>query len=448
VFKIGKHLSTEEYQTKIVPCIVKLFSSSDRNARFKLLTQIEHFVEHLSSKIVNNEVFPQIQNGFLDKEPIIREKSVIAMIHLASKLNQTNLDETVVMKHFSRLLRDEHAGIRTNTTVCLGKIARSLHYSTRQKVLIPAFGGRLKDPFPPARIAAINALAATQQFYTLAETSGRVVPILCPLMSDPEKPVREQAFKVIKGFMDKLEQVSENAELKEEMEKEVTSTNSQVLTQAASWASWAVGATVAKFYKSTNKPPESATKEGETSGSTVKSANSEVKNSVKSAQQPPASQKSQQSNQDLISLESTNDLDAGDGWDDDDDADWGSLEETKNSVKSQLAPNSNSNKDNDITKEDIDSWATDLLSNKVPDKSAVVKQGIQTLQLDDNDWGTSDWGDHSLSTKSIDTEDEKKKQREEKRLQRQKEIEAKRAAKKGPMKLGAKKQTQADPDLF
>ena len=48
------------------------------------------------------------------------------------------------MKHFSRLLRDEHAGIRTNTTVCLGKIARSLHYSTRQKVLIPAFGGNHK----------------------------------------------------------------------------------------------------------------------------------------------------------------------------------------------------------------------------------------------------------------------------------------------------------------
>ena len=63
------------------------------------------------------------------------------MIHLAPKLNQTNLDETVVLKHFSRLLRDEQAGIRTNTTVCLGKIARSLHYSTRQKVLIPAFGG-------------------------------------------------------------------------------------------------------------------------------------------------------------------------------------------------------------------------------------------------------------------------------------------------------------------
>ena len=62
---------------------------------------------------------------------------------------------------------------------------------------------------------------------------------------------------------------------------------------------------------------------------------------------------------------------------------------------------------------------------------------------DDNDWGDTDWGDN-FASKSNDAEEEKKKQREEKRLQRQKEIEAKRAAKKGPMKLGAKKQAQSD----
>ena len=56
--------------------------------------------------------------------------------------------------------------------------------------------GKMKDPFPPARIAAINSLAATQQYYTILETSGKVLPMLCPLLSDPEKPVREQAFKV------------------------------------------------------------------------------------------------------------------------------------------------------------------------------------------------------------------------------------------------------------
>ena len=80
VFKIGKDLESSEFQVKIVPCIVKLFSSNDRNARFKLLSQIENFVEHLSKNIVNDQVFPKIESGFLDSEPLIREKTVIAMV--------------------------------------------------------------------------------------------------------------------------------------------------------------------------------------------------------------------------------------------------------------------------------------------------------------------------------------------------------------------------------
>ena len=192
VFKIGKDLDTAEYQAKIVPCVVKLFSSNDRNARFKLLSQVENFVEHLSNKIVNDQVFPKIESGFLDSEPLIREKTVISMIHLAPKLNYSNLDETVVMKHFTKLARDEQGGIRTNTTVCLGKIARYLHPKTRQQCLLGCFSRALKDPFPPSRIAAINAIAATQQFYTVAETGCRVTVVLAPATVDPEKAVRDQ----------------------------------------------------------------------------------------------------------------------------------------------------------------------------------------------------------------------------------------------------------------
>ena len=73
----------------------------------------------------------------------------------------------------------------------------------------------------------------------------------------------------------------------------------------------------------------------------------------------------------LISESTTED---GDGWDDDD-GDWGSLED------SNSKPLEVQNKNNEITKEELDSWATDLMSNKVPDKSAVVKQGIQSLNL-------------------------------------------------------------------
>ena len=63
--------------------------------------------------------------------------------------------------------RDEQGGIRTNTIVCLGKIAQYLHPKTRQQTLLSCFARSLKDPFPPSRIAALNAIAATQQYYTV-----------------------------------------------------------------------------------------------------------------------------------------------------------------------------------------------------------------------------------------------------------------------------------------
>ena len=37
---------------------------------------------------------------------------------------------------------------------------------------------------------------------------GRVLPVLCPATADPEKTVRDQAFKVIRGFLSNVEKVS------------------------------------------------------------------------------------------------------------------------------------------------------------------------------------------------------------------------------------------------
>merc|ERR1711997_142915 len=98
-------------------------------------------------------------------------------------------------------------------------------------------------------------------------------------------------------------------DLKDEMEREVTSTtNSQVLNQAASWASWAVGAIGAKFYKSANKPPENATKDSGTAQSKQPENSEKQQNSVKPQTATPSSKdQKQDSNQDLISLESAPD---------------------------------------------------------------------------------------------------------------------------------------------
>lgn len=83
--------------------------------------------------------------------------------------------------------------------------------------MISAFLRALKDPFPPARQAGIMAMAATQNFYHMQEIASRLLPPLCSLTMDPEKMVRDQAFKAIQGFVSKLEKLSENPDLLEEM---------------------------------------------------------------------------------------------------------------------------------------------------------------------------------------------------------------------------------------
>ncbi len=40
VCQVGKFLSAEEYQQKIIPVIVKMFSSTDRAMRIRLLQQV------------------------------------------------------------------------------------------------------------------------------------------------------------------------------------------------------------------------------------------------------------------------------------------------------------------------------------------------------------------------------------------------------------------------
>jgi len=414
--KLGAGLTSEEYAATLVPAIVRMFASNDRNARFKLLSQIETFAPHLGEKTVNEEILPHVLTGFLDQEPMIREKTVISMIHLAPKLSRDNLDENVVMKHFSRLLRDEQAGIRTNTTVCLGKIARFLHYQTRQKVLIAAFATKLRDPFPPARIAAINALAATQQYHTLADTANRVLPALCPLLMDPEEPVRKQAFKVFKGFSEKMERVSDDPSLKEEMECEVTAASAganQTSAAASGWAAWAVGAIQAKFYKSAPQPQSQPqpTAVNEINGAarasepTAKDDNVGKLSSELSSLDVKVIRREARHLHDVIFQAPASTTSRGDGWEnddqDDDTEDWGALAEPEPEPAPAAA------------------WT----------KAPVVAQ-----QGKNEDF----WESFESAEEQARKKEEERKAREEKRAQRRAEMAAKREARKGPMKLGAK----------
>ncbi|XP_035983079.1 N-terminal kinase-like protein isoform X2 [Fundulus heteroclitus] len=378
LFKVGKFLSAEEYQQKIIPVIVKMFSSTDRAMRIRLLQQMEQFIQYLNEAAVNSQIFPHVVHGFTDTNPAIREQTVKSMLLLAPKLNEANLNQEL-MRHFARLqARDEQGPIRCNTTVCLGKIASYLNAGTRQRILISAFSRATKDPFPASRSAGVLGFAATHNYYSVTEIAARILPTLCAVTVDPDKGVRDQAFKAIKSFLSKLEAVSEDPSKLAEIEKDVGS-SAHPAGASSSWAGWAVtgvSSLTSKLIR--NNPGTEGSAAAEGSGP----ANPASPTSATDPASDPSKDKTQQSslahhgaNQPQTPEATDNDGEQiGERWDDEED--WGSLEEPE--------------------RRQTDDWNTDwsgaAASKKKPnDRGAGRSSASMAVKKQSSDWSSSGW---------------------------------------------------------
>lgn len=125
------------------------------------------------------------------------------MLTIISKLSDRTINGEL-LKYLAKTSNDEQPGIRTNTTICLGKISKNLGVSTRSKVLIAAFSRSLRDPFVHARNAALLALSVTSDAFTDDDCANRILPALCPPLIDKEKLIRDQANKTIDIYLQKV----------------------------------------------------------------------------------------------------------------------------------------------------------------------------------------------------------------------------------------------------
>ncbi|KAF2721453.1 ARM repeat-containing protein [Polychaeton citri CBS 116435] len=203
VMRIATKLSDEEYDSQITPAVIRLFSSPDRALRVCLLDNLPHMIEHLSQKIVTDKIFPQMVTGFGDMAPVVREQTVKAVLVVAPKLSDRVINGEL-LRYLAKTANDEQAGIRTNTTICLGKIAKHLGVNTRAKVLTAAFARSLRDPFVHARNAALMALAATVDIFSEDDCATKMLPAICPSLVDKEKMIREQANKTLNIYLERV----------------------------------------------------------------------------------------------------------------------------------------------------------------------------------------------------------------------------------------------------
>ena len=186
ILRIGSKLSDDEFELTLVPVIVRLFASPDRAMRVSLLDNLPVMIDRIPQKDVSNKIFPTMVTGFTDTAPVVREQTVKAVLTIIGKLSDRIINGEL-LRHLARTASDEQPGIRTNTTICLGKIARNLGASTRSKVLIAAFSRSMRDPFVHARNAALLALAATADVFSDEDCATKILPAICLSIVDKEK---------------------------------------------------------------------------------------------------------------------------------------------------------------------------------------------------------------------------------------------------------------------
>ncbi|KAH7326091.1 armadillo-type protein [Stachybotrys elegans] len=245
VLKIASKLSSDEFDTRVTPFVVRLFSNPDRAIRVCLLDGLPLMIDRLPQKIVNDKIFPQLVTGFTDVAPVVREQTLKSVLVIIAKLSDRTINGEL-LRHLAKTANDEQPGIRTNTTICLGKIAKNLSNSTRSKVLIAAFTRSLRDPFLHARSAALMALGATAEYFNDEDCAVRLLPVICPLLMDKEKMVRDQANRALDVLLQRVRKAASampDTALPPSQPADGSAPRMgtpQPSEAAASWAGWAI----------------------------------------------------------------------------------------------------------------------------------------------------------------------------------------------------------------
>lgn len=429
--RISTKMSEDEYDSQITPVIIRLFSSPDRALRLCLLDNLPHMIDHLSQKVVSDKIFPQMVTGFGDLAPLVREQTVKAVLVVVPKLSDRVVNGEL-LRHLAKTANDEQPGIRTNTTICLGKIARNLSPSSRVKVLTAAFSRALRDPFVHGRNAALMALAATADIYPEEDCASKMLPAICPCLVDKEKMIRDQANKTMNIYLDRIRKYATtlpDSVLPPPQSQSAGPTRMSSPQPSNQWMGWAISSFTNKLGSASGniEPNSDGTlpTPSERSASTPPSNGAHARPQAQTAPSAPAVPRASSNLRTSQSAPEVEDEDFGDGWGDMDENDTSVADAWGAEPSSPPAASAQSTKPampyDDGGEPDFEGWlnaqaAAKAKNNKVLPKGLTKKAPVaktvqskppastskvmapkkpvekkQEVVEDDDDWGEA-WG--------------------------------------------------------
>ncbi|KAH7125130.1 armadillo-type protein [Dendryphion nanum] len=376
VMQIGTKLTDEEYNAQITPVVIRLFANPDRAIRICLLDNLPLMIEHLPQRVVNDKIFPQMVTGFTDVAPVVREQTVKAVLTVVPKLSDRVVNGEL-LRYLAKTANDEQPGIRTNTTICLGKIARNLGQSSRAKVLAAAFSRSLRDPFVHARNAALLALSATSDLFSEEDCASKLLPIMCPSLVDKEKTIRDQAHKTVDIYIARIRKYAQSLPDTALPSPSISSTGAGAAPRMgtpandSSWTGWAISSFTNKLATASGQIQASSNgTETARSSSVPPPSTSTTKPDKSSNLAPKSGMALQKSSPNIPTIVSPDPASAFEDTNEDFGDDWGGFGD----------PDSNNNKQDQDDEED-DPWAS----------PAPVSSSTKTTTTSYNDNGEPDF---------------------------------------------------------
>jgi len=205
------------FRQTCVPCIVQLWSLTDRTVRTCMLGSLKPLGALIPDSVVNKSIFDHVLAGFSDSNAKLRESTLMSLIYVVDKLEGPQLQDRLV-RAIVALQNDAEASIRTNATIFLGKIAVKLSEAVRQRVLCGAFQKAMKDNFVHCRLAGLKTSIACVKMMDAAALATKILPQACILALDKSAEVRAQALLLADACLDLLRANSEAMRLKAEAE--------------------------------------------------------------------------------------------------------------------------------------------------------------------------------------------------------------------------------------
>ncbi|VTZ69025.1 protein kinase, putative [Plasmodium chabaudi chabaudi] len=189
---ISKDMNINDFEKMVYPTFLKYFLQTDRSIRYMLLECFPLIEKNLNNNNMN-EIYLSYMYGFSDNNISIKNATIKNFIYVYPKLK--NNIKTQALHVLLENLKDRDCCIKTNTIICIAKIANYI-LEDKQNILENVYKIGLCDMYVQIRAATLQAIKATYNQFDIKRFILNIMPLVVKCLIDESPEVREITFEL------------------------------------------------------------------------------------------------------------------------------------------------------------------------------------------------------------------------------------------------------------